>query len=180
MIHKPILPRQQMALQRLDNNGSSAHHQFTSVEDMHRAQYFVGIDACLNELQHFESVIINAASGLSFELSETFQKSYKKDVNLNSLKSELQLLETITKQAFAEMKRVTSMETGMSVLTNEQNGTHLLPNVLRLMHIYLLAPLTAASAERSFSVQRIIKGYLRSTMTEWRYNNLLMLNMHRE
>ena len=71
------------------------------------------------------------------------------------------------------------METVLSVLTKGQNGTHLLPNVLRLMHVYLLAPLTTASAERSFSVQSLIKSYLRSTMTEKRYNNLLMLNMHK-
>ena len=70
------------------------------------------------------------------------------------------------------------METVVSILTYGQNGTHLLPNVLRLIHIYLLTPLTA-SAERSFSVQRSLKTYLRSTITEKRYNNLLMLNMHK-
>ena len=158
---------------------------------MHRVQCFVAIDACLVELnrrfreesyaplQQFESAVISAANGLSFELSENFQKSYEKDVNFDSLQSELKLLETVTKQTFPEIKRVTSMETVVSILTYGQNGTHLLPNVLRLMHIYLLAPLTTASAERSFSVQRSLKTYLRSAITEKRYNNLLMLNMHK-
>ena len=56
----------------------------------------------------------------------------------------------------------------------------LLPSVLKLAQIYLLAPMSAASAERSFSVQRRIKHYSRSTMTEKRYNNLMMLNIHKE
>ena len=189
-LEEPVLPRYKKVPRRLDN-GSAAEHQFNSAEDMHRAQCFVAIDACLVELnrrfreesyaplQQFESAVISAANGLSFELSENFQKSYEKDVNFDSLQSELKLLETVTKQTFPEIKRVTSMETVVSILTYGQNGTHLLPNVIRLMHIYLLAPLTTASAERSFSVQRSLKTYLRSTITEKRYNNLLMLNMHK-
>ena len=175
---------------RLDN-GSAAELQFNSAENMHRAQCFVAIDACLVELnrrfreesyaplQQFESAVISAANGLSFELSENFQKSYEKDVNFDSLQSELKLLETVTKQTFPEIKRVTSMETVVSILTYGQNGqkTHLPPNVLRLMHIYLLTPLTTASAERSFSVQRSLKTYLR--ITEKWCNKLLMLNMHK-
>jgi hypothetical protein len=144
MMEVPVLPRQKKVPRRLDD-GSAAHHQFNSVEDMHRAQYFVAIDTCFAELnrrfheesyaplQQFESAIINAANGLSFELSENFRKSYEKDVNFDSLQSELNLLETVTKQACPEIKRVTSMETVLSVLSYGQNGTHLLPNVLRLM-----------------------------------------------
>ena len=67
------------------DNGFAAEHQFNSGEDMHRAQCFVAIDACLVEhcfreesyapLQKFESAVIIAANGLSFELSKKFQKS---------------------------------------------------------------------------------------------------------
>ena len=159
---------------------------------MHRADYFLAIDACFVDLntctrfreeshaplQQFKNAIINAANGLSFELSEIFQKSYE-DVNFDSLQSELKLLETVTKQTFTEIKRVTSMETVVSILNYGQNGTHLLSNVLRLMRIYLLAPFTTASAERSFSVQRSLETYLGSTITEKRCNNILMLNMHK-
>lgn len=74
---------------------------------------------------------------------------------------------------------MTSTETVLSILTYRQNGTHLLPNILRLMQIYLLVPLTTASAERSCSVQRSLKTYLRRTITEKRYDNLLMFNMHK-
>jgi hypothetical protein len=65
-------------------------------------------------------------------------------------------------------------------VTQGQNGTFVVPNIVRLLQIYLLAPMSAATAERTFSVQRRMKSYLRSTMTQKRYNNLLMLNIHKE
>ena len=79
-----------------------------------------------------------------------------------------------------DVKRVTSPDTVISVATNGQNRKLLLPSVVRLIQIYLLAPMSAASAERSFSVQRQIKNYLRNTMFEKRYNNLLVLDIHKE
>ena len=145
MVEEPVLPRQRKVPRRLANDGSAAPHQFNSVEDMQRAQYFEAIDACLAELnrrfvkesyaplQHFEDVILNAANGLSFELDEALRKVYKNDLNFDCLQWELKLLQTFTKQTFPEIKRVTSMETVLSVLTKGQNGTHLLPNVLRFL-----------------------------------------------
>ena len=101
IMEKPVLPPPKKVPRRLDNDGFAAHHQFNSVEDnMHRADYFEGIDACLSELyrrfdeesyaplQHFESIILNAANGLSFEISKTFRKAYENDVNFGVFQSE--------------------------------------------------------------------------------------------
>ena len=55
-----------------------------------------------------------------------------------------------------------------------------LSNVLRLLQFYLLAPMSAASGGRTFSSQRRVKTYLRSTMTEVRYNNLMVLHVNKE
>ena len=76
---------------------------------------------------------------------------------------------SVIKQCLPEVKRVTSMDTVFSVASNGQNSTYLLSNAVRLLQKYLLAPMSAAIAERSFSVQRRIKSYLRSTTTERRY-----------
>ena len=46
--------------------------------------------------------------------------------------------------------------------------------------MYLTVPVTTATAERSFSALRRIKTYLRSTMSEERLNNLMLLHMHKE
>ena len=41
-------------------------------------------------------------------------------------------------------------------------------------------PATNSSSERSFSALRRVKSYLRSTMTQQRLNNLMILHVHKE
>ena len=50
----------------------------------------------------------------------------------------------------------------------------------KLLHIYLTVPVTTATAERSFSALRRIKSYLRSTMSEEKLNNVMLLHVHKE
>ena len=44
----------------------------------------------------------------------------------------------------------------------------------------LVNPATSASGERSFSTARRLKTWLRSTMTQKRFSNLIILNSHKE
>ena len=50
----------------------------------------------------------------------------------------------------------------------------------KLLRIYLTIPVTTATAERSFSALRRIKTYLRSTMSEERLNNVMLLHVHKD
>ena len=45
---------------------------------------------------------------------------------------------------------------------------------------WVLIPITSATAERTFSALKRLFTYLRSTMTEKRLNNCLMLHVHKE
>lgn len=54
------------------------------------------------------------------------------------------------------------------------------PNVFKLLLISLTIPLTSNSAERSFSQLRLIKTYLRSSMTQERLTNLAIIRINRE
>ena len=51
------------------------------------------------------------------------------------------------------------------------------PNVFIALRIYLTMPVTVASGERSFSKLKLIKTYLRSTISQERLNNLAMLSI---
>jgi len=51
------------------------------------------------------------------------------------------------------------------------------PNVLLAYKILLTIPVTVASAERSFSKLKILKSYLRSTMSQDRLNGLAILSI---
>ena len=49
------------------------------------------------------------------------------------------------------------------------------PIVFIALRIYLTMPVTVASGERSFSKLKLIKTYLRSTISQEKLNNLAML-----
>ena len=57
-------------------------------------------------------------------------------------------------------------------------GTY--PNFEILLKIFATLPITTASSERSFSSLKLIKTYLRSTMTNDRLNGLALLNIHKD
>jgi len=51
---------------------------------------------------------------------------------------------------------------------------------LLFVQIVLTVPIASATAERSFSTMKRVKTYLRSPMTEQRFNNLCLLAVERE
>lgn len=54
------------------------------------------------------------------------------------------------------------------------------PNINIAFRILLTLPVTVASSERSFSKIKIIKNYLRSTMTQIRLSGLAMISIEHE
>ena len=54
------------------------------------------------------------------------------------------------------------------------------PNVVIALRIALTIPITVASGERSFSKLKLIKNYLRMTMTQERLNSLAMISIERD
>ncbi len=192
-IHNPELPRQTQVPRRLQH-GNGDQHCFQAAEDLHRAQCVEAIDACLvalNErfdqkafsvLSYIETVLIAAANSLDFDLRnlDELKHLYTADIDFEQLDGELKLLKGIIKQHLPEVKEVTSVHTITSLLCNAEATVPInavLHNVVRLLQSYLLAPMSAASGERSFSSQRRVKTYLRSTMTEARYSNLMVLHV---
>ena len=54
------------------------------------------------------------------------------------------------------------------------------PNLSTLYHIFLTLPISSTGAERSFGRLKLIKSYLRSTMTEERLSGLALLSIERQ
>lgn len=54
------------------------------------------------------------------------------------------------------------------------------PNIYNLLKIFAMLPGTTCFSERSFSTLRLLKTYLRSTMTPSRLNGLDLLYVHKE
>ncbi|CAF1557109.1 unnamed protein product [Adineta ricciae] len=53
------------------------------------------------------------------------------------------------------------------------------PNIYILLQIYALIPVSVASAERSFSVLKLIKTKLRNRTDDERLSNLAVINIHK-
>ncbi|CAF4076513.1 unnamed protein product [Rotaria sp. Silwood2] len=53
------------------------------------------------------------------------------------------------------------------------------PNIKVLLQMFSTLPVTTASTERTFSVLKLLKTYLRSTMSQTRLNGLAMMYIYR-
>ncbi|CAN6684818.1 unnamed protein product [Malus baccata var. baccata] len=93
------------------------------------------------------------------------------DVDGADLCSELQMLQMmLPEEAFLSNNPWTSME-----IANFVKETDICPNVLIAYRVLMIVPVTVASAERSFSKLKLLKSYLRTTMTQDRLNGLAIL-----
>ncbi|CAF4319191.1 unnamed protein product, partial [Rotaria sordida] len=54
------------------------------------------------------------------------------------------------------------------------------PNIKALLKIFSTLPVSTATVERSFSVLKLIKSYLRATMAENRLNGLALMYVYRD
>ncbi|XP_042374434.1 zinc finger MYM-type protein 1-like [Zingiber officinale] len=104
-------------------------------------------------------------------LEETLRYNVKSDIDGDDLYMELSIL----KQSLpVEAKRA------IDVLNYLKNMDDCYPNTHVACRILLTIPVTVASAERSFSKLKLIKTYLRSTMSQERLNGLAMLSIKKK
>ena len=94
--------------------------------------------------------------------------------------TQLPLLHEIIKKASPDVRNVTSIYTICDTMDSNEVFKEILPAVHKLLHLYLTNPITSATAERAFSALKQVLTYSRSSMTEKRLNNLLLLYVHKE
>ena len=104
---------------------------------------------------------------------------YKNDLSsVEDLQFELQMLKRLVKSEKSPLTSITCFISMYKSLTKEVRD--ILPNITRLVTILLVVGVSGASAERSFSVLRRLKTWLRSTMTQARMTQLSILAIERE
>jgi len=109
-------------------------------------------------------------------------QTYLKDTgfDLGRLKVQVPMLPSVIKTSSQAIKQVTSVRTIVGAVAESDIYKGMLPEIDRLLKLYLTFPVTTATAERSFSSLRRVKTYLRSTMTSCRLNNLFLLYIHQD
>ncbi|XP_060881095.1 uncharacterized protein LOC132952716 [Metopolophium dirhodum] len=102
--------------------------------------------------------------------STVLQEGEKSDIQSFELYEELQLIISSLPDFIKDAKQLIKY-------IIENNLQEIYPNVYITVRIMLTIPVSTASAERSFSKLKIIKNYLRNTMTQERLSALAVLSI---
>ena len=125
-------------------------------------------------------MLISSANENPCTLPLRFKDIDGKDIDIQKLSLQLQLLPDAIKTSTPKIKEVTRIQTICDVLNDQPGVKNLLTEVHKLLRIYHTIPVTTASAERSFSALERIKTYLRNSMTQQRLNHCMLLHVHHE
>ncbi|XP_076951807.1 uncharacterized protein LOC143625326 [Bidens hawaiensis] len=105
-----------------------------------------------------------------YRLQDALKYKEESDVDANELYLELKLIET-----FLPSHIVSPFDA-----LNNIKRLGYFPNAINAYKMLLTIPVTMASAERSFSKLKLLKSYLRSTMSQERLNELAMISIENE
>jgi len=105
---------------------------------------------------------------------------YSSDIEQQQLECQFPLLHSLIKQAteLPSCDKELSIPFVVEVLSDLSCAQRVaFSEVLKIMNLLLVLPATNASPERSFSALRRVKSYLRSSMTQVRLNNLMVVHV---
>jgi hypothetical protein len=174
-----------------DENPDDTDTATQSPEDLFRRSYFVPVvDQAIVSLRRrfeqyqsyqkkfgflFTSETLQSLDDMSLKsscdnLGAVLTKDGKSDVDANDLYVELKFL-----QDFIPKENMGPLEILKFLKRHD-----CFPNASIAYRVLLTIPVTVASAERSFSKLKLLKSYLRSTMTQQRLNDLATIALESE
>ena len=186
-----MLPRKRKAPRHLEDGNEEAYHSFTT-EEHYRIQYFEALDLAVTSIQdrfdqpgcatykNLESLLLKVANQTDYSTELQEVSFYGDDINEVDLTTQLQILSTKFAKDFQSKKPYT-LKMVLSFLRDLSAGQRVFfKQACQITHLLIVMPATNAASERSFSVMRRIKTYLRSTMKQPRLNHLMVLNVYKE
>ena len=122
-----------------------------------------------------EQLLLKACKRQCYEEEmATKSERYSADIDIANLKIQLQTLSiNMNCDLDVTVENVVKYLRELSPV-----GRSLYSEVTTLVKLILVMPASNASSERSFSALRRLKTYLRSTMSQVRLNNLMVLHIH--
>ena len=192
-VNPPALPRKRRVPQRLEIGTSEGYHP-SSLKDHYRTIYYEALDLVVEGIkdrfdppgyqiyQNLEDLLLKACRGQDFEAELDFVCDfYAKDVKKLDLQTQLPLLRAMMIELHAsDTSKLTLKDIVKSVQDTSEVQKVSLCHVWVIFKLLLVMPATNASSERSFSALKRVKTYLRSTMSQKRLNDLMVLHIHQE
>ena len=145
----------------------------------------------LHILKVIERFILSAANNKCSETVDLVKdlNKYADIIKLNELTTEAQELHVYIKQynnkkkksnpSYTPVTNVTTISTVCDVMNGVSDSKESLPQIHKLLKLYLSMPLNSATAERTFSAMRRVKSWLRSTMSSNSLNNRMFSTIHK-
>jgi predicted metal-dependent hydrolase len=172
--------RRRLKPKRIDSNNDN--QASLTLETFYRSEFKIVLDNLINSIKENLEKCIGSLKPLYDLLNPPLSETLLSEENLQDVmalfpqqnssvnKTQLQTeLEVLYNQS-AEEKKVSD------VVKISEKFKSLLPSANRLCRLLLTAPVTVASNERAFSKLKIVKNYLRTTQTNDRLNNLILLS----
>jgi len=184
----PVLPRKRRAPRHLEVGDSTGYNSSTA-EELYRRYYYEALDNAIGTIKNrfnqpgyimycnMENLLTKAANQQDFSTElHKVADFYGDDLDTQSLSVQLVNLgshfsgstDSITLQDCLEYLR------GLS-----DGGRSFYSEVCQVVKLLLVMPATNAYSERSFSVMRRLKTYLRSTMGQARLNHIMLLHIYK-
>ena len=184
---QPCLPRKRFIPRRIDEG--CLPHTFDTPKDYYRQVYYSCLDTiigtvnerfdqpCLKIYTSIEQTLLRAVSGENYDASlNDVIVHFGDDINATSTRQLQNLSDVISDKQRSSCTSVSCLTRHLVGLGSIMNT--LFSQVIILIKLFLIMPVTSASAERSFSSLRRLKTYLRSTMGQGRLNHVTVLNTH--
>ena len=167
---------------------AQAHHPLTA-EDQYRESYFEAVDNMISAIRerfkqpsfeaykNMESLIVKTiASEDASKEASYLETNYGTEININQFSTVgTDILRTI----FRESKPDCFWDILDEVESLPKGQLCLLPNAVKILELLLVNPAATATPERSFSLARRIKTWLRSTSSVACFNKLSILHTYK-
>lgn len=189
-IGEPKLQRPRKVPKRLDSS-TSQPHVFASPQNYYRKIYLEIFDKVLMSLgSRFATdtiVFLNKCEDFvstrnDKNISEivTFYNNTKENLVDFSTDRLLQQRNVFLDSAEREKKTISSLKDVVAYLKENSALRRMLYEYTRFIILLLTIPGSSCSNERSFSVLRRLKNYLRSTMLQDRLNDIALIHIHQD
>ena len=186
-IDAPSLPRHRKRPIRYEY-GIAAAEFASEPEDHYRRIYYEALDLIIESINqrfdqpgyglysNLEQLLLKAVRHEDYkEELKSVSELYQHDLHIEDLKVQLTTLSLQLSDSHSSFSDILKY---MQTLDKLARGIY--SEVLTLIKLLLVMPASNATSERSFSALRRVKTYLRTTMTQERLNNLMLLHVHQE
>ncbi|KAF0298328.1 hypothetical protein FJT64_004341 [Amphibalanus amphitrite] len=186
-IDEPKLKRQARPPRRLDDGAEPAHP--TSPEERYRRVFLEAIDQLDRALHcrysdNVRSDELVLATGeralITGDADAIDQTAGFYQMNADRLRLQVQMLHDICKSHGTSIPLKNLQDVVKQLTSGEGELRALLDEVATLTRLLLTAPATSCTAERSFSLLRRLKSWLRSTLSQERLNHSAVLATYPE